>query len=394
MLSAAGTSRATPIDRADAAIAFHPFELERWMSAWEHHVETNLCESGVYGLSIDELLQITGGDVRGLSRIRLGYGQANGSDRLRAAIAALYPGASRNQVLVTTGSAEAIFLLSSALVGPGDRVVIPVPTYYQAWGMALNAGAHVVTVPMRLEADWEPDYTALRDAITANTRLVVITNPHNPTGHVLSASVLDMVVERCADVGAWLLADEIYQGAELDGVETPSLWGRYERTIVTNSVSKSYGLSGLRIGWVVAPQVVIDHVWPRHDYTVLAPNPLADFLAVEALGAREQLQLRTRRTLLHNWPLLDARLRVIDARLDGALAWRAPQAGAITFVHYSRPIASTLVAESLRADFSVLVAPGDHFGTPRHLRISIGNDPMTYPTALDALERGLVRVLW
>src|SRR5207237_9918123 len=117
------------------------------------------------------------------------------------------------------------------------------------------------------------------------------TNPHNPTGHVLSTEMRQAIVSRAAEVGAWLLADEVYQGAERDGATTPSFWGSYERVIVVNGLSKAYGLPGLRIGWVLAPPGFSNGAGARHDYTTIGPAGGSDHLAAVAPepAVREQV---------------------------------------------------------------------------------------------------------
>ena len=265
-------------------MTFVPFELERWQSAWENRVRINLSESGVHPLTIAELLALSGGDRDALARIPLGYSQSDGTDELREAIAALYAGASRDQVLVTTGSAEANFVACWTLLEPGDRAAVLVPTYMQTWGLAQNLGARLATFSLRPELGWEPDPEEVRRAITPDTKLVVVTNPNNPTGHVLSDAARELILERVRQSGAWLLCDEVYQGAERSGHTTPSFWGSYERVLVSNGLSKAYGLPGLRIGWLLGPGKMTEPFWRRHDYTVIGPSPLSDHLAARALA--------------------------------------------------------------------------------------------------------------
>ena len=229
-------------------MSFIPFDLERWQSTWENRVRYNLSETGVHPLSIQELLDLAGAPARPLLEVRLGYSQSNGTDLLRSRIAALYPGVSPDQILVTTGSSEANFVVCWRLIEPGDKVAIMLPNYLQTWGLAQNFGAEVRGFHLHPERQWEPVPEEIPTAIAPGTRLVVVTNPHNPTGHVLANETRRLIVERAAEVGAWLLADEVYQGAEIDGHTTPSFWGSYERVIVVNGLSKAYGLPIRRPG--------------------------------------------------------------------------------------------------------------------------------------------------
>ncbi len=368
---------------------FVQFDLERWQSTWENRVRYNLSESGVHPLSIRELLDLAGAEAGPLLAVRLGYSQSNGTELLRERIAALYPGASPDQVLVTTGSAEANFLVCWRLLEPGDQVAVMLPNYLQTWGLAQNFGAAVRGFALRADAGWEPRADEVRAAIAPGTKLVIVTNPHNPTGHVLSDAMRRLIVERAQAVGAWLLADEVYQGAERDGVTTPSFWGSYERVLVVNGLSKAYGLPGLRIGWLVAPAEFTAEVWARHDYTTIGPAGASDHLAAVALEpqVRERLLERTRRILRTNYPVLEDWLR----RFGDTFSWHPPQAGAICLVQYRPAVSARDVVERVRAEHDVLLVPGDHFGVPRAIRFGYGEELAHFREALAETERGLRR---
>lgn len=366
---------------------FVPFELERWQSTWENRVRYNLSESGVHPLSIKELLGLAGASPDPLLQVRLGYSQSNGTDLLRTRIAALYQGVSPEQVLVTTGSAEANFAVCWRLVEPGDSVAVMLPNYLQTWGLAQNFGARVRGFALHSEHAWEPLAEEITSAIAPGTKLVVVTNPHNPTGHILSNDMRRVIVERAREVGAWLLADEVYQGAERDGTTTPTFWGSYERVLVVNGLSKAYGLPGLRIGWLIAPREFSADAWARHDYTTIGPAGASDHLAALALEprVREQLLERTRRILRSNYPVLDAWLK----RFGDTFSWHPPQAGAICLARYRPEISALDLVEKVRADHSVLLVPGDHFGLPGHIRFGFGEELSHFHEALAETERGL-----
>src|SRR5688572_25408383 len=160
---------------------------------------------------------------------------------------------------------------------------------------------------MRVNAEgtrWEADLAALEAIVTADTRAIFICNPNNPTGSRLGAGDLDRIGAIASRAGAWVISDEIYRGAELDAVESPTMWGRSDRVIVTNGLSKAYGLPGLRIGWIVGPPATIDAIWGVHDYTTIAPGALNDRLARIALSpaGRERLLARTRGIIRANYP--------------------------------------------------------------------------------------------
>jgi aspartate/methionine/tyrosine aminotransferase len=348
-----------------------PFQMERMQSEWENRVAHNLSESGVHPLSVEELLDPA--DREELLRERLVYVQSNGTEALRAAIAALYPGAEARNVVVTTGTAEANYIAIWRLVEPGDEVVMMLPNYMQIWGVVRAQGAQVLEWKLREEAGWAPDLDELARLLTPRTRLVVVCNPNNPTGSVLGAEAMRGIVARAARHGAWLLVDEVYRGAEREGEESPTFWGGYDRLLVTSGLSKAYGLPGLRIGWVVGPADTIAELWGRKDYLTISPAALSDVLARKALrpDVRARILSRTRGILRANYPVLEDWIR---AHGD-ALRVVPPRAGAIGYPRYSWPINSTELVTRLRDEQGVLVVPGDHFGMDGFLRIGFGGDP-------------------
>jgi hypothetical protein len=345
---------------------FRPFLMERWQSTYEYEVEYNLSESGVHPLTLGELLALAGGDV---NELLLGYGQSNGSAALRARIAPLYRGAGEANVVVTNGSAEANFVAMWELVEPGDAVAVLVPTYMQTPGLAHAMSAEVREIPLRMELGWQPDPEEITTRVTERTRVIVVTNPNNPTGAVLSDEARDAVVRAADRVGAWILADEVYTGAELDAVATPSFFGDYPRVVATGSLSKAYGLPGLRIGWIVAPRETADRLWARTDYTTISPGELTDRLATLALQpeVRAPILERTRSYLKTGLAILEEWFAE-----QGGFTWLPPRAGAICFARYELPVNSSALAERLRADRSVLVVPGDHFGLDGFIRFGFG----------------------
>src|SRR5262245_36143423 len=246
-----------------------PFAMERMQSTFENEVAFNLSESGVQPMRLGELV---GEELARnlLMQESLRYTQTNGTPALRALIAGQYAGATADHVLVTNGGAEANYLTIWKLVERGDEVVVMVPNYMQTWGLAHAFGAAVKEWPLvrpgRGER-WRMDLDALDRLVTARTRLIVICNPNNPTGARFEAADLDRIAAAADRHGSWILADEIYRGAERDGRETPTLWGRSDRVIVTSGLSKAYGLPGLRVGWVVAPPEVAESLWAYNDYT-------------------------------------------------------------------------------------------------------------------------------
>ncbi|HUI44003.1 MAG TPA: aminotransferase class I/II-fold pyridoxal phosphate-dependent enzyme [Terriglobia bacterium] len=365
------------------------FEMERWQSQWENVVEYNLAESGVDPLTVEELLG--GGDaVRELGRRQLLYNQGNGTPELRDIIGGLYPGATRDNVLVTHGTCEANYLAVWNLVEPGDEVVMMLPNYMQIRGLARGFGARVIPFHLREANGWEPDLEELNRAISPRTRLIAVCNPNNPTGSVLSEAAMDDIVAAARRAGCWLLADEVYQGAERSGQTTPSFWGRYEKVIVNNGLSKAYGLPGLRIGWTVAPKDLILQLWSYKDYTTIAAAVLSDWLARRALEPtmRARILERTRAILRGNYPLLEGWM----AGHGEDFAVVPPAAGAIAYLRYRHPINSSQLMERCIREQSLLIVPGDHFGMDGFIRLNYGVPAEHLRTGLARLDQTLSAV--
>ncbi len=364
------------------------FRMERMQSTWENVVDYNLSESGVHPLSLKELL--TPAEIDELAGIELGYTQTNGTVPLRERIARLYPGIGLDQVLATAGSSEANFLLMWSLIEPGDEVLFELPNYMQMAGLLRAFGAEVRPFRLREGLGWQPDLDEMGRLVTPKTKLIVLTNPNNPTGSVLSAESMTGIVDLAARAGAWILADEVYQGAELSGVATPSFWGRWEKTLVVNGLSKAYGLPGLRVGWIVGPKEIVKRTWPYHDYTTISPSALSDRLATIALspGTRERVLGRTRGILNANFPVLAKWL----GDHEGLFKFRPPQAGAICFAGYALEANSTELVERLIRERSVLVVPGDHFETDGYLRFGYGSEKGYLLRALGRIDETLKKI--
>lgn len=361
------------------------FKMERTQCLYENQVEYNLSESGVHPLSLEELLQ--GENLTQFLHQTLKYPESNGSLELRERIAQFH-GAAANQVLVTNGGSEANYTSLWGLLEKGDRAAVMLPNYLQTWGLARayaeTADAfHLVERQENGRMRWALDVESLKRAVTKRTRLIVVTNPNNPTGGVLTESEMDEIVHAARKVKAWLLADEIYRGAEVEGAISPTFWGRYDKLLITSGLSKAFGLPGLRIGWIVGPAKTIAELCQYRDYTTLTPAYLSERLAriVMERGRREAILQRARNIIRDHLPRLE---RWIHTH-DDIFSYIPPVAGAIAFVRYKLPISSSALFDKLRLEQSVLITPGDHFGVGKYVRVGYGYD-------IEYTLKGLARV--
>ncbi|MFW9811576.1 MAG: aminotransferase class I/II-fold pyridoxal phosphate-dependent enzyme [Candidatus Thorarchaeota archaeon] len=353
------------------------FELERMQSEFEHVVKYNLSESGVEPLRIKDLLHSDELMVKFLN-LQLVYSQTNGTIPLREAIAGDYDGIGANHILATNGGAEANFVVSWWLTHENpesSEFVFMVPNYMQIGGIWKNLGRRVRQFPLRMrDGEWVPDIEELKSVVSKKTAAIAICNPNNPTGAIVNEKNLKAIVDVASDNGSWVVSDEIYRGAEIHDERTPSIQGRYERVLVTSSLSKAYGLPGLRLGWVVCPTEDIAHqLWTYSDYTSICPSTPSNWLATLALDPkfRSGIEDRARKIIRENWEIVREWLDTHGSLFE----YVPPKAAAICFIKQNTGLSSLELVHRLMKEKSVLISPGEHFDMPGHLRIGFGSEP-------------------
>ena len=360
------------------------------MTRHELHARYDIAESGILPLRLADLLDWLPADERratldSLLEMPLGYSEAVGTRALRSLIAATYTDCDPDNILVTTGAIEANFLLFSALLGAGDHVVVSYPAYQQLSSVPRALGCEVSL--WDVGQDHRFDVNALARLVRPTTRLIVVNTPHNPTGAVLSPEEARGVYALAEPVGARVLCDEAYRWLTVPGGDpfAPPMVDHGPRGISVGTVSKPFGLPGLRIGWIAAPWDVISACLGIRDYVSLSPGKLNDAIAQLALRHRERIIERNSRIIAAN---LAATTRWI-ARHSEILSWTPPRGGLLALVRYrlEPEIASLELADRLAVDYDVMLAPGAAFGREHHLRIGMGQDPEIFQAGLEAASR-------
>ena len=367
---------------------FPSFDLERIQSIYENSVEINLTESGIEPLSLKELMNPK--EIEELLNLPLGYGYTQGTPLLRQRISNLYEGFDENNVLVTSGSSEAIFLSAVLTVSRGDRDVMMTPNYLSFNGVSEALGAKVDYVPLLKKEKWEWDLDCLDQVVSNKTKVISICNPNNPTGSILNREQMLEIIEIAGRVDAYLLVDEVYIGAELDLNQTKSFLGMYEKTVVTSGLSKSYAHPGLRIGWIISGQSFVEEAWAIKDYTTIASSSLSQHIATKVLEPETISKLRSRTKVL-----LSKNLETLSDWIlpySNHLSFLKPEAGGFAFVEYDMDINSTDLVHNLRKNEGVFIVPGDSFGMDRYLRIGLGHESKGFSKGLELLSEGLNRV--
>jgi aspartate/methionine/tyrosine aminotransferase len=366
-------------------VRIEPFQLERWMTKYEVNVRWDIAESGIYPMSSSELLDMLPPEERQselnrLLYLRLGYSEACGSSELRGLIAATYENTSPDDILVTTGAIEANYLLFNELLSAGDRVVAVSPAYQQLHSVAKAIGCDVALWTLRDDGGFRFELDDLRALATPGTRMIVVNSPHNPTGAMLSEDQLREIYALAEELDAWVLSDEAYRWLDLPGSPplAPPMRNLGPRAISTGTFSKPFGLPGLRIGWIAAPEDVVRRCWGLRDYISLSPGKLNDALAVLAFRQRDQIVERTRRIVAENLPFAT---RWFAENTD-LVTWTPPQGGILALMKYQLDLPSLELANRLAEDYSVMLAPGSAFGYEGYLRIGVGNTPALFAEGL------------
>jgi aspartate/methionine/tyrosine aminotransferase len=360
------------------------FGLERFFARWEFSAEWLLCASDVEGWSMAELLALAGDeDRRRWNELRLGYTESPGLPELRAEIASLYDTVQPDDVLVFSGAEEAIFALHNVLLGPGDHAVVVRPAYQSLAEVARAAGASVSRIELHAADQWRLDVDEVESLLRPETRLILVNEPHNPTGSLSDRATFDRLVALAVASGARLVVDEVYRFLEFDPRDQLPAGADVSPTGVSIGVmSKSFALAGLRIGWIATrDRDLLTRLAAFKDYTTICNAGPSEILALIALRARDQQLARNRAIVLSNLERLDG----FFDRWAGTFEWVRPSAGSIGFPRLVPDVSAERFAEELVAATGVLVAPGGLFGMPgNHFRIGFGRENM--PEALARLE--------
>ncbi len=352
------------------------FELERWMTRWELDVDYDICESGILPLSLAELYALVGSDAAStleqqINTMPQSYSEARGTLALRTALAATYENATPDDILVTTGAIEANFLIFNALVNPGDHVVAVSPAYQQLHSVPRAIGADLSLWDVTSDGGgFAYDLDRLEAILRPDTKLIVINTPHNPTGAILDSNQLDRVLELARERDAWVLSDEAYRWLEHPGgakLVEPAR-NRYEKAVSVGTMSKPFGMPGLRIGWFAANQELANRAWGLRDYISLSPSKISDAVTCAVIENRDKILPRNGKIMQEN--LEFARRWFVD---NAELAsWSEPKAALLAMMKYTAPVDSEILADRLAKDVRVMLAPGSAFGLDGYLRIGIG----------------------
>jgi capreomycidine synthase len=359
-----------------------PAHLEYWLRDYYFTAEIDISCSGVENFSFGEIRRLFNITPDDLDRIVLRDSRTLGGPELRTAIGNRFANGNAERVMATNGSSEAIYLIMHSLLEPGDEVVVLDPAYQQLFSLAESIGCKMKRWPLRFENSFRPDFDEARELITPHTRMIVVNFPHNPTGASLTPAEQDELIALAAGAGAYLVWDGAFTELTYDTPALPDPGERYERAITLGTLSKAYGLPGLRVGWCLAAPYVLERLVCLRDYTTLALSPLVEHVAARAIENGDLLvkprlaQARHNLELLFSWAN-NHREFISMVRPQGGVCVFAQVHGIADIEDFCRHLAD---------ERGVLLVPGTSFGHPDYVRLGFGCSTAELTTALSRLS--------
>lgn len=361
------------------------FKLERYFAKYEFATEYLLCASDCEAMSIADLLALEEGAAERFQNVWLGYTESQGSPALRREIAKIYETIQPEEILVHTGAEEAIFLFMLAALKVGDHVIVHAPHYQSLSEVAKSLGCDVSPWLAREENNWALDLGELKRLLQPNTKVIVVNTPHNPTGYLMSRADFDSLNRFVQENNLLLFFDEVYRESEYDpSMRLPAACDMGEHAVSLGVTSKTYGLAGLRIGWIATKnRQIYEKMASLKDYTTICNSAPSEFLAEVAMRNRHKLAER-------NLGIIRSNLEVMDEFIlhhSSLFNWVRPQAGSMGFPKLLRGDIEEFCDKVVR-EAGVLLLPGTMYDdTGNHFRVGLGRKNL--PQAVERLEKYL-----
>jgi aspartate/methionine/tyrosine aminotransferase len=364
-----------------------PFKLERYFAKYEFITEYLLCTSDCESVSLGDLLALEEAAAEKFQQVWLGYTESPGSPALRAEICRLYETILPEHVLVHTGAEEAIFLFMFAAFEEHDHVIVHSPGYQSLAEVARAAGCDVSPWWAREENEWALDLDELRGLMRANTKAILLNTPHNPTGYLMSRQDYEAVHQFAQEYNLLLFSDEVYRESEYDpATRLPAACDLGDHAISLGVTSKTYGLAGLRIGWIATKnRKIYEKMASLKDYTTICNSAPSEFLAEVAMRNRTKLVERNLDIIKANAGLMDD----FFARYPDLFSWLRPRAGSMAFPRLLKGEIEEFCDRLVR-EAGVLLLPGSMYDdSQNHFRLGLGRKNL--PQAVQRLEKYLSR---
>ena len=368
------------------------FKVERWMNDYEDNCTYNLAETCIDSITIKELLEMCGKDVTeymvDLADTRLTYSHIFGSPELLKGISGLYKEAKPEHIIPTHGAIGANNLAITTIICPEDNMVSVMPTYQQHYSIPESIGAEVRILNLNLGNHFLPDIEQLKSLVDENTKMITINSPNNPSGSLIPVDEMKEIVEIAKGVDAYVLCDEVYRGISEDGSYMPSIVDLYEKGISVGSMSKTFSMAGVRLGWIATRDTeLLELLKERRDYDTISCGVIDDKLAALALENKEKIYERNSKILLKNRQILDDWVKATPE-----VYYQKPVAGTTALVYYKKDIPSYDLCVKLLESKGVLFTPGECFEMEGSVRIGYAFDSKLLKQGLDLFAEFLKEI--
>lgn len=352
------------------------FQLERYLALHEFSAPFLLCTSDSETMTIRELLSLKPGADEEFNNLGLGYTESQGIPALRKEIANLYTSLNSDQIVVSAGAEEAIFLLMNILLSPGDHVIVQAPAYQSLYEVANAIGCAVSRWELKENGSgWVSDIEELKRLIRPDTKAIVVNSPHNPTGHLFTHGEWNDLNKIIRETSIRLISDEVYRGLEhARELQLSAAADEHPRNISIGVMSKAFGLAGLRIGWIAThDKEVVRRFLAMKDYTTICSSAPSEFLATLALQNKDVI-LRKNLAIVHqNLHLLSDFFK----KFSHVMTWSAPIAGSTAFPRIINGMSAQKFCDEVRENIGVLLLPGSVFGVDgSYVRFGYGRSDM------------------
>ncbi|WP_422487306.1 aminotransferase [Gudongella sp. DL1XJH-153] len=363
-----------------------PFKVEQWMNEYEMDAKFNIAETCVDSMSLSELIKISGVDKDSLLDdildLKMTYGYITGNPRLKDAIADLYKGVDRDDILTTNGGIGANNLVLNTIVEPGDGVVSIIPTYQQLYSIPESLGAEVKIMYLQKENHFLPDIEKLSGMVDKNTKIICLNNPNNPTGALIPEDMMIQIVEVAKTVDAYILCDEVYRGLNQDGSYQKSIVELYDKGIGTSSMSKVFSLAGLRLGWIATRNKdLMERFFSHRDYSIISCGMIDEVFGALALENKDKILQRNRSIIIENLQILDDWIKAHEK-----YSYIKPLAGTTALVFYDYDISAFEFCIGLMEHSKTFVTPGSCFEYENSFRIGYASSKETLIEGLKNME--------
>ena len=346
-------------------------ELERYLAKYEFIAPYLFCTSDSESFDINELLNMDKDYPKKFSELKLGYVDPQGSKYFREEISTLYSNISSDEIVILSGAAEGIFVIMNVLLEKNDHVIVQWPCYQPLYEIPISIGCEVTKWEMKEDNNWETDMEFLRRDIKNNTKMIVINNPHNPTGFLFSKDAIAKLVDIANRNNIWIFSDEVYRFTEYEeSDQILAIADIYDKGISLGAMSKVFGLGGLRIGWAsVRNKEVLRKIVSFKDYTTICCSSPSEMLSAIAIRNKNTIIEKNMKIIKDNLKLLDA----FFEKYKDLFEWVRPKAGAIGFPKIKFNMDVKDFSNDVLEKKGILLLPGFVFGNyNKNFRIGFG----------------------